>query len=233
MRWVTTHARELQIYDKAIETDQASATGFTDSITKYAVHELLFNPVPGNALPLFPALIAARAGSTPADALSSPGKLVWADATNSFYPPAAISLGIAPEQLCLLRLKPADMVWAAAECLRCPGVGAVVATITHAMTRVEARRLQLAAEQGGGVGVLIRPNLRSARADIYAAATRWLVSPSPGERTIQRWRIQLLHGHGRQIGQTFILEKHRATGQTNLVHPPAPLAHHPPIPAAS
>ena len=42
--------------------------------------------------------------------------------------------------------------------------------------------------------------------NVYAAATRWLVAPMRGERTIQRWTIQLIHGHGGRIGQTVILE---------------------------
>ncbi len=233
MRWVTTHARELHFYEKSADSEQSLASGFTDSISKRAVHELLFNPAPGAMLPLLPALIAACAGAASADPLGSPGKLIWIDATDSFYPPAAIAMGIAPQQLRLIRPKPADILWATAECLRCPGVGAVVSTITQPMTRVQARRLQLAAEQGGGAGILLRPNLRSARADIYAAATRWLVSPTPGERTIQRWRLQLLHGHGRQIGQTFILEKHRGSTETNLVHLSAPLVDHAKVQEAS
>ena len=60
----------------------------------------------------------------------------------------------------------------------CRHVGAVVALFMHRPTRVEVRRLQLAAEQGGGVGILLRPNLINSGSNIYAAATRWLVSPA-------------------------------------------------------
>jgi protein ImuA len=96
-----------------------------------------------------------------------------------------------------------DEAHAVTECLRCRGVGAVIAS-PSALSRIGARRQQLAAERGGTVGILMRP---TGRGDgIYAAATRWKISPYPGERTIQRWKIQLLHGHGGQVGKSVILE---------------------------
>jgi hypothetical protein len=135
--------------------------------------------------------------------------------------------------VCVLRPRPADLLWATIETLRCRGVGAVVATITQPLTRVDVRRLQLAAESGGGTAVLVRPNLASAAAHVYAAATRWLVTPMRGERTIQRWRLQMVHGHGRHTGQSFILEKNRASGQIHFVPVPTPLVDHPPVQAVS
>src|SRR5690606_12030989 len=121
----------------------------------------------------------------------------------------------------------ADLLWTLAECLRCAGVGATVALVDRPLTRVQARRLQLAAEAGGGMALLLRPMQARASPHIYAAATRWLVAPARGDRTIQRWRLQLLHGHGRHAGHSFLLEKHRATGQAYFLHPPAPLVHPP------
>src|SRR2546423_471989 len=69
------------------------------------------------------------------------------------------------------------------------------------LTRVGARRLQLAAEAGGGVGLLLRP-ARSAQH--YAAATRWLVAPTCGEASVQRWRVELVHGHGGRVGRAVL-----------------------------
>jgi protein ImuA len=92
--------------------------------------------------------------------------------------------------------------------MRCKGVSATIAQVGR-LSRIEARRLQLAAEQGGGIGILLRPMDRNA--SVYAAASRWLVSPAQGLRTVQRWKIQLIHAHGGRIGQTVILEHHRET----------------------
>src|SRR4051794_14948033 len=60
---------------------------------------------------------------------------------------------------------------------------------------------------GGGVGVFLRP--LGAASVHHAAATRWLVEPARGERTVQRWKIQLIHGHGGRLHQPVYLEYSR------------------------
>jgi protein ImuA len=142
--------------------------------------------------------------------------VIWSDPHGDVYPPALAAFGFDLTKTFLLRTaRDADESWAVAECLRCRGVGAVIAAASPSrkMSRIEARRLQLAAERGGSVGILLRPTGRGD--DIYAAATRWKVSPCPGERTVQRWTIQLLHGHGGRVGETVFLEWRR---ETNSVH---------------
>jgi hypothetical protein len=151
--------------------------------------------------------------------------IIWSDPRGEVYPPALTAMGFALTKTFLLRTsRDEDEAWAVAECLRCRGVGAVIAAppASRKMSRIEARRLQLAAEHGGSVGILLRQTGRGD--DIYAAATRWKVSPHPGERTVQRWTIQLLHGHGGQIGNTVILEWRR---ETNSVHTLEKLADRP------
>jgi hypothetical protein len=80
---------------------------------------------------------------------------------------------------------------------------------------VQARRLQLAAEQGGNLGIL----LRSADAIDwpYAAATRWRITPARGERMVQRVRVELVHGHGGRVGQSVLLEMSRETNHVRAV----------------
>jgi protein ImuA len=140
------------------------------------------------------------------------GAIVWCDPQHTLYPPAVAAAGVPLEKLFLLYpSNPAEQLWAITECLRCKGVAATIAQVSS-LSRIEARRLQLAAERGGGVGILLRRLDRNA--SIYAAATRWLVCPCQGLRTVQRWKIQLIHAHGGRIGQTVILEHHR---EENLV----------------
>jgi len=168
-----------------------------------AVHELL--ALPSHPLPLFFALLLARSAMN--QPKNSSGSIVWCDPQRKLYPPAVATLGMPLDRLFLLRPKTiADENWAIAECLRCRGVSATIAS-PRRLSRIEARRFQLAAERGGGIGILLRPFDRNAH--VYAAATRWLVAPARGERTIQRWKIQLIHGHGGRIGQSVILEHHR------------------------
>lgn len=176
-----------------------------------AVHELLADRKEGT--PLFAAMLLARG--------AAPLVTIWCDPNRELYPPALIPHGIDLKRLYLLRANPADLTWAITECLRCKGVGAVVAPVQK-LSRLEARRLQLAAEQGGGVGILLRPT--GPGSDIYAAATRWLVRPAPGERTIQRWTVKLLHGHGGRIGKTVTLECSR---ENHLVRASEQLADRP------
>ena len=150
------------------------------------------------------------------------GAVVWIDPDGILYPPALAAAGLPLERILLLRVRrPADQVWAIAECLGCPGVRVTVAS-PPPLSRIEARRLQLAAERGGGAGILLRP-LGAASAE-HAAVTRWLVKPAPGERNVQRWELELIHGHGGRVGATVILE---ACRETHLVRAFEPVADRP------
>jgi protein ImuA len=181
-----------------------------------AIHELLYAPADGR--PMFFAAVLGQATcggiaennrSAKADPTADPTPFIWCDPEGELYPPALAAMGIDLSQVYVLRPKnPADEIWAITECLRCKGAGAVVAS-PRKLSRIEARRLQLAAETGGTVGLFLRPT--GPGSHIYAAATRWLVSPFPGQRTVQRWKIQLVHGHGGRIGQSAYLERCRET----------------------
>jgi hypothetical protein len=81
---------------------------------------------------------------------------------------------------------------------------------------VQVRRLQLATERGGGLGIILRPLKEKQRRSnpAYAAATRWLVRPATGDASVRRWELRLIHGHGGRINEGVILEVCR---ETNLV----------------
>lgn len=186
-----------------------------------AVHELLWPPQ--SACPNSLALLLARA------AQKTGGAIAWSDPKRELYLPALSAAGIDLRRLVLLRCEnPADQLWALCECLRCPGVGATVACVER-LGWIEARRLQLAAERGGGVGIFMRPYTAQAAAS-YAAATRWLVRPVSGSNRMQRWSVQLLHGHGGRTGQVLLLEVDR---ETRAVRVSAALADRPSAPAAA
>ncbi len=146
--------------------------------------------------------------------------IVWCDPLRQFYPPGAVALGLPLERLLLVFPETEqETIWAATESLRCPGVGACITTVSH-LTKLHARRLQLAAERGGGIGMLLRPI--NAVTKPYAAATRWRIRPAVGERTVQRWCVELIHGHGGRVGGNVLLE---VCHETNHVRAITQLAH--------
>ena len=159
-----------------------------------AVHEFLGpTDTPASLVPLLVARAAAQIGW-----------IVWCDPLKRFYPPAAASFGLPLERLILLR--PPDeaaLNWSVTECLRCRGVAACVAWMGR-LSFLHARRFQLAAERGGGMGLILRPG--QAATQPYAAATRWMVRPASGERSLQRLVVELIHGHGGRVGERALLE---------------------------
>jgi protein ImuA len=227
MRWVSCHENALRIEDdRSTEGEGEDAPlRWTPqrALVRRAVHELLFEPSGETPAPWGPALWCAREAMGQSKARA----VIWLDPEGTVYPPAIVAGGVPWGDLHVLRPTPKNWGWTVAECLRCRGVGAVVARVAGRLSRVEARRLQLAAEEGGGVGVLLRTTGKGS--DIYAATTRWRVSPAPGAARAQRWRMELVHGQGRQVGQSYLLERPRAAVADFRIFPnPAPLPLRPP-----
>jgi protein ImuA len=100
--------------------------------------------------------------------------LIVVDTQKQFYPPAVQSLGIPIERVIAIQpTNHADIVWGMDQALRCPAVGAVIADVGSLEDRI-ARRLQLATEQGGGLGILVR-DASSARSQPSWADVQWQV----------------------------------------------------------
>jgi hypothetical protein len=127
--------------------------------------------------------LAARAGGGAAtlalvaasQAAETGGAVVVVDRRRGFYPPAALSWGLTPEQLILVRPTTlAEERWAWDQILRSAGVAALLAWPERLDDR-EFRRLQLAAETSGALGLLVRP--LKARDEPSWADLRLLVEP--------------------------------------------------------
>jgi len=105
------------------------------------------------------------------------GALVVLDRRGELFPPAVVRLGIEPEQLVVVHAESAaDNDWAMDQVLRSPAVAAV-AVWPEKLDGRTFRRWQLAVEEGGGLGLLLRP--ASARSDPSWADVRLLVEPLP------------------------------------------------------
>jgi protein ImuA len=158
------------------EIDEALPEG---GLPTACLHEILAAE-PGAAT-AFATLLLARA-----QAMSETGSVLWISHEPDACPQGLARMGLAPRHLVLVRAPRAqDALWATEEAARCP---AVAATLLHAPSRegpdmTALRRLQLAAETGGGITLLLG-------ADTEAPP------PSPARR---RWRVRATAegaGHG-------------------------------------
>jgi protein ImuA len=170
------------------------------------------------------ALCAAR------EACAGGRALVVVDRRRTFYPPAAIGWGI--DLASLLILQPADdaaELWVIDQALRCPGVGAVYAPCGSLDVR-DFRRLQLAAETGGTLGILLRP--ARLRGQPTWADVQWRIDPcrehslwrsgriprgsssARADSTHPTWqlRVELARCRGAPVGQSVDLELDETTG---------------------
>jgi protein ImuA len=148
------------------------------------------------------------------NACGSSKVLVVVDAQACFYPPAAVSLGIAMDRLIVIHPKTlADAALAVDQSLRSSAVGSVIGWYDR-LTTAAFRRLQLAAESGGGLGLLLRPI--SARSTPSFAALRLCVTPKAEVAKLRRVHLESLRCRGGPSGQSLILEFDDATGDVCL-----------------
>lgn len=109
------------------------------------------SPGPGSGAGTLAFLIAAHQ-------MGDEGMLVIIDPQANFYPPAAANLGIDLERVVVVRShNTKDMLWALEQTLRCAGVTVAICHLDHLDDRI-FRRLQLATEIGGGLGLFLRPD---------------------------------------------------------------------------
>jgi hypothetical protein len=145
--------------------------------------------------------------------------LVIADTQKNFYPPAAKRLGLDLDRCMVIHPQTRrDLCAAMDQSLRCPAVGAVIGWCDP-LPAVEYRRLQLAAEAGGGIGFFLRPG-KAMRAESFAFL-RLLIAPVPTVDACRRLQIDVLRCRGSKADASLILEIDDETGHVRL---PAPLA---------
>jgi protein ImuA len=151
------------------------------------------------------------------------------------FAPAIAQAGLLPDRVIYVEAGDEPSVLACfEEGLRHRGLGAVVAEVA-ALSMIASRRLQLAAEGSGVIGIAIRRWRRQAEAVAFgqptAAVTRWRVSalpstplPVPGIGR-SRWRLELIRCRGGESA-VFEVQACDATGRlalpANLVHESRP-----------
>jgi protein ImuA len=129
--------------------------------------------IDGAAAALFAAGIAARTS----------GKVLWCVTRQDLFAPALAQAGLAPDRVIYVEAGDDKTVLACfEEGLRHGGLGAVVAEVAR-LPMTASRRLQLAAESSGAIGIAVRRWRRQAEAADFgqptASVTRWRVSALP------------------------------------------------------
>ena len=111
-----------------------------------------------------------------------------------------------------------EILWVADQALRANGGFTVVLDMPDALSLKESRRLQLAAEQGGGLGLIL---LRGP-AITSAAQTRWACEPIP--EAYPAWDWVCLKGKNGEIGRWRVTdqEDQNATDTLHMAATAAP-----------
>ncbi len=141
------------------------------------------------------------------------GPVLWLSARGGLYPPGLHAFGPAgawTARLLAVRAhipgRPSaghrNLIWALEEALRTRGPAAVAAEVGQ-LDLVAARRLQLAAEEGGALALVLREAAKDGAGQARTTAvTRWHVRSAPstscawGGPGAVRWRIELLRCRG-------------------------------------
>ena len=144
---------------------------------------------------LFSAGVAAR----------TQGDVLWVVRSRDLFAPGLYQAGLAPSRVIYAEAHDdAELLALIEEALRHRGLGAVVGEAKR-VAIAQARRLQLAAEGGGTVALLIRRPQRSGADPLEApsaAVTRWRVAHAPSAPTPWNglgracWRIECVRQRG-------------------------------------
>lgn len=193
-------------------------------LARGALHEVAGGgngAVDGAAAALFAAGIAAR----------TEGPVLWCVNRPDLFAPALAQAGLAPDRVIFVEAGDEKAMLACfEEGLRHGGLGAAVAEVSR-LSMTVSRRLQLAAEGSGALGLAVRRWRRQAEAADFgqptAAVTRWRVTAFPSTPLPvtgigrPRWFVELIRCRAGESAE-FELEACNAQGRLSL---PSDLVH--------
>ncbi|MBE9605972.1 damage-inducible protein [Acetobacteraceae bacterium H6797] len=125
------------------------------------------------------------------------GAVIWiAPEPDPVFPAGLHAFGLDATRLLIVQYrKPEDGLWAMEEALRCQAIGGSLLRLDR-IEMTASRRLQLAAEAGGGLGLLLRK--ADAGEGPSNATTRWRATSLPHPAVRPAWRLDLLRCRGGQ-----------------------------------
>lgn len=201
------------------EIDGALGEG---GLRRGALHE-----ISGTAATGFAAVIAGRAAW-------AGGPVLWCAAgrgRGGLYPPGLAMLGLPPSSLVLVDCRnERELLAAAEEGLRNAGLAALLVEVSRPPDMTAARRLQLAAEAGGVLGLLLCPGPAGRHGAMTPeewkdtlppspAVSRWRAGHAPaGPEGHFRWRLELLRCRGGGTGE-WVVDWHEKTRRFDLAAP--------------
>ncbi len=202
-------------------------------LARGALHEVL-----GTGSDLHHAAVAARFAAGVLARL--PGPVLWVMERADLFAPGLAGAGLHPDRVVYARAPRqhpggkaggrSGVLLVMEEGLRHRGLAGVVAELSGPLSLTASRRLQLAAEDGGAMAlVLRRPWTGDVSAGATAAATRWQVGALPSAPAMPhapdvpglgqvRWRLNLLRCRGGRP-RTWDVEACDAKGRLGVVSP--------------
>jgi protein ImuA len=152
-----------------------------------AVHEMRGADGSFSHLAFVVLLLAQAGGDVP---------VLWVSAVQNAYPPGLAWLGLDPGKIFFAQGRDDAACLASLEVALRGGMAGIAEV--GAFSRLAARRLALAAREGGGWGFVLRHAARHTPQDSSACATRWFIEPAPGG-----FRAELLYAKGGRPGVFF------------------------------
>lgn len=130
--------------------------------------------------------------------MNKSGLVIWINTTHAIFPPALKYFGVSPDKIIFIHLKKEkEIQWVMEESLKCKGLSAVVSEM-NGLSFTASKRLQLAIEESGVTGFVIRNNSHNLHPT--ACVTRWRITSLPGGSLpvgmpgvgFPRWNVELL-----------------------------------------
>ena len=146
---------------------------------------------------------------------------VFVDGQQQLHAAGFASLSLDLRRMVLVKPeRPTDVLWAVEQALRTRGVGAVMCEVDR-LSSAAFRRLQLAAETGGSLGILLRPERvrhQPSWAE-YRLLVRPLATAGPPSASHPRRRllVEVLRGRKGFTTESVIVELDDADGRVCLV----------------
>ncbi len=170
------------------------------------------------------------------------GAVLWCTNQKSLYHagglhgPGLSVFGVDARRLVLIDgADDTQVLWAMEEGLRSGALDAVAGEVGN-LTLAVSRRLQLAAEAGGGLGLLVRVSTKKTAKTVTAASTRWEVAVAAGESVesleglgAARWDVRLARCRGGSERRWQVEWNH----ETHCFAVVAPMAGQPAVPGAA